>query len=72
MANGADHSSSVLGEIRPDTPFTTPKELRKILGKDAKEMSDEELQKISITLGKIALLLIHNQEIGEINDGQSE
>ena len=64
MAKDATHS---FGESY-DTPFTTPKELRKILGKDASEMSDEELQKVGITLGKIALLLIHNQQIGDIDD----
>lgn len=52
-----------------DTPFTTPKELRKILGNDAKDITDQELQQISITLGKIALLLTHNSEnLGEIKN----
>lgn len=65
MAKGASHAFSV----SHDTPFTTPKELRKILGEDAKDITDQELQQIGITLGKIALLLVYNNEnLGDLEN----
>lgn len=45
------------------TPFMSPKELRKVLGSDAKELNDEKLKELSLGLGKIALLMVNNPEI---------
>lgn len=43
-----------------DAPFMSTKELRKVLGSDAKELSDDKIRELSVGLGKIALLLVNN------------
>lgn len=43
-----------------NAPFMSVKELRKVLGSDAKELSDEKIRELSVGLGKIALLLVDN------------
>ena len=43
-------------------PYISVKELRKVLGADAKELNDDFLRKVSVGLGQIALLLTNNPE----------
>ncbi len=45
------------------TPFISIKELRKILGKDAENLDDDYIRKVSITLGEMALTLTTNPEL---------
>lgn len=43
-------------------PYISVKELRKVLGVDAKGLNDNFLRKVSVGLGQIALLLANNPE----------
>ena len=49
-------------EISKKVPYISVKELRKILGVDAKELDDNQIRNISVGLGKIALLLTNNPD----------
>lgn len=56
----ASKSPSSVSTKTTDAPFMSVKELRKVLGNDAKELSDEKIRELSVGLGKIALLLVDN------------
>ncbi len=45
------------------TPFISVKELRKILGKDAENLDDNYIRKVSIALGEMALTFTTNPEL---------
>ncbi len=49
-------------EISQKAPYLSVKELRKLLGVDAKELDDSFLRNLSVGLGQIALLLVKNPE----------
>ena len=59
----ASSMSSPAPAKNSNAPFMSVKELRKVLGNDAKELSDEKIQKLSVGLGKIASLLVNNPKI---------
>lgn len=56
-------SASELSKPNLATPFMSVKELRKILGKDAENLDDTYVRKVSIALGEMALTLALNPEL---------
>ena len=59
----ASKSPGTISAQTTKAPFMSLKELRKVLGSDAKELNDEKLRELSLGLGKIALLMVNNPEI---------
>lgn len=55
--------NEVQNKINKDIPFISVKELKKILGVDAKGLDDKYIRNISVGLGKIALLLTNNPDL---------
>ncbi len=49
-------------EVSQKAPYISVKELRKVLGEDAKKLDDDQIRNVSVGLGKIALLLTNNPE----------
>lgn len=45
--------------MSPDTPIITVKEARKIMGKDAQKLSDEQLRQLIDDLDMIAMLQLN-------------
>ena len=50
-------------EISQKAPYISVKELRKVLGVDAKELDDKQIRDVSVGVGKIALLLTNNPDL---------
>ena len=65
MASATFPTGSASESSKPSlaTPFISVKELRKILGKDAENLDDDYIRKVSITLGEMALTLTTNLEL---------
>lgn len=55
--------NEVQNKINKDIPFISVKELKKILGVDAKGLDDKYIRDTSVGLGKIALLLTNNPDL---------
>lgn len=67
MANTSSPNESVTVQENKNenqkAPYISVKELRKVLGADAKELNDNQIRDISVGLGKIALLLTNNPDL---------
>ena len=50
-------------EASQKAPYISVKELRKVLGADAKWLDDKQVRDVSVGLGKIALLLTNNPDL---------
>ena len=69
-----DSSQKQTFNIETDSrrPIITPKEARKILGNESKNLSDNDLYRVIIQMERLAVLLASNPEIFNLNNGENE
>ncbi len=53
-------------------PIITPKEARKILGSESKNLSNDDLYRVIIQMERLAAMLVENPEIFNLVNGENE
>ena len=57
-------------ETNPPHPIIAPREARKVLGSEYKNLSDDDLYRVIIEMERLAVLLADNPEIFNLTDGE--
>lgn len=73
-ATAGDSSQKQTFNIETDShrPIITPKEARKILGSESKNIPDNDLCRVIIRMERLAVLLTDNPEIFNLINGENE
>ena len=73
-ATAGDSSQKQTFDIETDSyrPIITPKEARKILGNESKNISDNDLYRVIIQMERLAALLVDNPEFFNLINGENE
>ena len=57
-------------ETNPPRPIITPREARKVLGSEYKNLSDDDLYRVIIEMERLAVMLANNPEIFNLTNGE--
>ena len=57
-------------ETNPPRPIITPREARKVLGSEYKNLSDDDLYRVIIEMERLAVMLANNPEIFKLTNGE--
>lgn len=59
-------------ETTPPRPIITPREARRVLGSEYKNLSDDDLYRVIIEMERLAVLLANNPEIFNLTNGEKD
>jgi len=70
VADNSSQKEKSNSKTNPPRPIITPKEARKVLGSEYKNLSDDDLYRVIIEMERLAILLANNPDIFNLTDGE--